>query len=118
VTQASSATATPSGLVDATDGDNGKTIAIHVGQAIRVNLASTYWQFQPVSSSAVLALSGTPRITPTHTCVPGEGCGSAIATYTAAAVGTATIIATRSSCGEAQGCTPASGTFTLHVTVT
>ena len=105
-------------VVRATDGSNGRTIAIRRGQRLSVVLASTYWQLQASSNTTVLGLVGRPKISPQLTgCVPGEGCGTATATYLASGDGRATVTATRTSCGEALRCTGASGRFTLHVVV-
>ena len=105
-------------IVRANDGSNGRTIAIRRGQRLRVVLSSTYWQLQPSSNTTVLGLIGRPTISPQLTgCVPGEGCGTATATYLASRDGKATVTATRTSCGEALRCTGAGGLFTLHVLV-
>jgi predicted secreted protein len=103
--------------VTATDRDNGMTIRLRPGQRLRVILSSTYWMIQNSSNTAVLRIEGQPVITPRSGCVPGAGCGTAVATYVAAAAGSAAIIATRTSCGEAMGCTAATGRFSLNVVV-
>lgn len=108
--------ATPS-IVRATDRDNGHTVKLRRSQRLLVVLSSTYWQLQRSSNSAALRLVGGPKISPTMGCVPGAGCGTAAATYLAAAVGHATVTATRTSCGEAMGCTAAQSRFTLNVVV-
>jgi hypothetical protein len=103
--------------VNATEADNGKVISIHVGQRVRVDLASTYWQYQPPSNPAVLSPIGSPQVQPAPSCVSGGGCGSAIATYAAIVTGQSTITANRTSCGEAEGCTAAASAFSLQVAV-
>jgi hypothetical protein len=81
-------------------------------------LSSTYWTFHGSSDTAVLHPVGAPEVRPQPTgCVPGGGCGTATATYRAGAAGRAQVIATRTSCGEAMGCTAASSRFVLYVIV-
>lgn len=108
---------TPS-TVRATNRDNGRTITLRRGQRLRVILSSTYWQLQASSKPAVLRLLGPPQKRPQQSgCAPGSGCGTATATYVAAAAGHAIVTATRTSCGEAMGCTAASSRFSLNVAV-
>ncbi len=116
---ATAATASvPNGEVAlAVDHDNGRSLTLARGQHLRVVLASTYWQFRAASDSSVLAVAEPPRSSPTKPCVPGGGCGTVDIVYAAAKAGTAVVIATRTSCGEAVGCTAGSGTFTLTVQV-
>ena len=104
-------------VVRATDRDNGHTVRLRPRQRLLVILSSTYWQLRGSSNSTVLRLVGQPKITPRAGCVPGAGCGTATATYLAAIIGKATVTATRTSCGEAMGCTPAASRFTLNVVV-
>ena len=113
----SSAPATAASIVRATDHDNGQTITLRRSQRLLVVLASTYWQLQRSSNHRVLRLVDGPEVRPTMGCVPGAGCGTATATYLAAAAGHATVTATRTSCGEALRCTPAQSRFTLNVVV-
>jgi hypothetical protein len=105
------------GIVRVTERQNKSTVRLRRGQELEVVLHSTYWQFQKSSNPAVLHLQRPPKIRPNPSCVPGGGCGSVTATYLAAAVGQTLVSAERSSCGEASGCTAATGRFTLHVTV-
>jgi hypothetical protein len=65
----------------------------------------------------VLRIVGRPKVTPRPGCVPGAGCGTAVAVYRAMGAGHATVKATRSSCGEAMGCTGSKGRFALRVVV-
>lgn len=81
-------------------------------------LSSTYWKFHGSSNTAVLHPLGLPEVRPQPSgCVPGSGCGTATATYRAVAAGRVQVVATRTSCGEAMGCTAASGRFVLYVIV-
>ncbi len=109
--------APPPHTLRATETDNGRTVALRPGQRLEVALASTYWQLQRLSST-VLRLDSGPFVRPRPSgCVPGAGCGTVIATYVAVAPGSAEVVATRTSCGEAMGCTGATGRYLLHVVV-
>jgi hypothetical protein len=107
----------PLPVVQVGDGRDGGTVALHVGQRLRVVLHSTYWEFKAVSVPAVLHLVETPQVAPKSGCVPGQGCGTVTALYVARAAGTATVKAERTSCGEAMGCTGDAGSYTLTVVV-
>jgi hypothetical protein len=85
---------------------------------LQVVLSSTYWQFGPVTDPSVLRSEGAATVHPEPSgCVPGGGCGTATATYVAIAPGRSDVIANRVSCGEAMGCTSASGSYRVHVRV-
>jgi hypothetical protein len=103
--------------VIATDQSNGQTLTLTVGQRLRVVLASTYWTLDQSSNPTVLDLEGQPTITPTSGCVPGAGCGTAAANYTALAPGNARVTATRTTCGEAMSCGTTPQTYTLQIDV-
>jgi hypothetical protein len=104
--------------VTAHDKDNGAVLTLRRGQRIRIVLSSTYWNFQGSSDPVVLRADGQPRISPQPSgCVPGAGCGTATATYLAVATGEATVTATRTSCGEAMGCTGSDALYSLRVVV-
>ena len=105
-------------VVRAGERQNNKTVTLKKGQRLQVVLHSTYWQFHGSSDGAVLTLIGRPRARPRLTgCVPGAGCGTVTSVYLAASAGTADVTASRTSCGEALGCTPAASRYTLHVRV-
>ena len=104
-------------LLTATDRDNGRTIGLRLGQRLRVVLSSTYWMFQASSNPTVLRPDGRVRVTPRQGCVAGAGCGTAAATYLGVGPGGARVRATRTSCGEAMGCTEATSRFSLQVLV-
>ncbi|HKW06779.1 MAG TPA: hypothetical protein VJS19_04345 [Candidatus Dormibacteraeota bacterium] len=110
--------ATSNATVVATDADNGKTVSLHVGDHLDVKLASTYWTIGDSSDPNVLKTAGPPVVSPqTSGCVPGGGCGFAIASFIAVATGSADVTASRTSCGEAMRCTGDSGSFRLTVVV-
>jgi hypothetical protein len=105
------------GTVAVADANDGQTVTLHPGEHLRVALASTYWQIQPSSDPSVLRADGSPATSPSPGCVPGAGCGTAAATFTAVAPGHATVVATRTSCGEAMGCQGAAGHYQIEVVV-
>ena len=108
----------PLPVVRVGDAADGHTVVLHRGQRLRVVLGSTYWQFHRSSNPDVLRLGGTPVVKPRLAgCVPGQGCGTATATFVAAGAGRATVVATRTSCGEAMGCTADSGRYSVAVVV-
>jgi hypothetical protein len=107
----------PAATAVATNRDNGHTVGLRRGQRLAVVLSSTYWQLQASSNSNVLRSVGVLKISPRPGCVPGAGCGTASATYLGVGTGRATVTATRTSCGEAMGCTPAASRFTMNVVV-
>ena len=104
-------------VVRVTEQQNGATVTLSRGQRLHVVLHSTYWQFQNVSNPGALRLRGTPEVLPKLPCVAGGGCGTVTASYVAWAVGSAVVTAERNGCGEAVGCTAATGRFILHVVV-
>lgn len=106
-------------VVTVTFGDKGSTVYLHVGETLRVILDSTYWSMGPSSNSNIVASHGAVRIVPRLTgCVAGQGCGTVTAWFRAIAPGTASISASRVSCGEALRCTNGNGDFHVRVRVT
>jgi hypothetical protein len=94
-------------------------VTLHVGDRLEVVLSSTYWTFAPSSEPTVLAPDGQPVVTPQiRGCVPGQGCGTVTANFTADTKGTAQLAATRTTCGEALPCTPADSHYEVTITVT
>lgn len=111
----------PGGLntVVVTEPDNGKTLPVHVGERVEVRLSSTYWTFNGSSNPAVLRAVGPAVISPQPSgCVPGGGCGLAIADFDVIGVGSADVTASRTSCGEAMGCTGNQGSYQVTVAAT
>jgi hypothetical protein len=83
-----------------------------------VILASTYWSFSDSSKPAVLRSDGSAKVVPHLSgCVPGQGCGTVTATFKALTVGTATIVAARTVCGEALRCRGSEGHYQVTVRV-
>jgi hypothetical protein len=104
-------------VVQVGDQRDGGTVALHVGQRLRVVLHSTYWELTATAGSRVLRLVGTPVVAPKSGCVPGQGCGTVTALYVARAAGTTVVRAERTSCGEAMACTGDAGSYTVTVIV-
>ncbi len=105
-------------LIVAMDSDNGKTLELHVGDRLEVKLASTYWNIHESSDPSVLRLAGPMAISPQpNGCVPGAGCGLAIASFDAVGRGSADVTASRISCGEAMRCVGSAGSYRLSVVV-
>jgi hypothetical protein len=103
----------------ATDSDNGKTFELHIGDQLEVRLNSTYWTIHESSDLSILRLAGPVAISPRpNGCVPGAGCGLAIASFDAVGRGSADITASRTSCGEAMRCVGDAGSYRLAVVVT
>jgi hypothetical protein len=101
-----------------TDSNNGQSVQVRTGQQFTVTLNSTYWAFPPLASTSVVRPAGNPITAPSPGCIPGGGCGTVSATYVAVAAGQVTIVATRTSCGEAMLCTGSAGQYQLSVVVT
>jgi hypothetical protein len=95
---------------------NHTVVHVRIGDRLQVRLDSTYWHFR-APGGAGLREVGTPSAAPSHHCVPGGGCGTAVANYSAVRAGTAHVLASRISCGEALMCPLASRTYTVTVVV-
>jgi hypothetical protein len=113
----SSGSTTPGGVRTVTDTANGTTIALHVGEQLRVVLHSTYWQFDSLPAGGVLTVAAQPSASVDSSCIPGGGCGSQTALYRGAQPGRAVVTASRTTCGEAFACSPAQSRFSITVTV-
>jgi hypothetical protein len=104
-----------SGDVVVTDHDRGSTVRLRPGQTLVVQLGSTQWQ-DPQASGPVLTRDGVDRAG-SSPCIAGGGCGTTTARFTAGTAGTATVSATRLSCGEARACVGDEGSFSVTVVV-
>jgi len=70
------------------------------------------------SDTAVLSQVSGPSPQPQRSgCVPGGGCGTVTAVYRGTAPGQAQVTASRTSCGEAMGCTADKSHFVVYVIV-
>lgn len=100
------------------DRSNGSTVTLQVGDHLKVVLSSTYWRFGPASKPQVLRSDVAPAPDPQlQGCVPGQGCGTETAMFTAVQAGTARVSASRETCGEVLRCRGSQGRFTLEVIV-
>jgi hypothetical protein len=99
------------------DADNGKTVAVAIGDHLVVTLNSTYWKIDGGSAPALLRQEGDTAYAPSGNCVPGGGCGTATARFIAISAGRVRVTASRTSCGEAMGCTGGAGSFFVDVNV-
>lgn len=106
--------------VDAGDAQNGQSISAHTGDTVRITLNTTFWTFSGSSDAAVLQQQGEQVTTPAPrgSCFPGMGCGTTSAIFKAMKQGSATVSATRFSCGEARRCVGAEGMYQVMVVVT
>ena len=111
------ATPSPAGHVAvAGDSDNGKTVSLHIGDRLEVRLTSTYWTIAGSSDPQVLKAVGPVQVSPQSSgCVPGGGCGTVVAIFDVVGAGSAQVTASRTSCGEAMGCTGDQGSFRVTV---
>jgi hypothetical protein len=107
------------GTVLADEHLNGRTVAVAVGQRLELDLHSTYWVVAGSQEPALLSQDGPTRTTvpAPGSCLPGAGCGLLRTTFTALRPGTATLTASRTSCGEALRCTGDQGSYRLTVTI-
>lgn len=99
--------------------DNGKRIAVTVGSRVTLVLHNTYWQVLGTSNSAVLMLVSGPVAAGSGpiACIPGAGCGTVTAVFRAASSGSATIAASRTSCGETLQCVGGAGSYEITIVV-
>ena len=105
--------------VSATETLNGKPLRVHVGDRVRVTLASTYWEFAPVTGKAVRTVGQAEVIVGGPSCpkIMGTGCGTATLTVKAVVRGASTVRASRSACGEALQCSSDKRTYAVRIIV-
>lgn len=108
----------PGAAVTASDANDGQVVILHMGDHLKVTLASTYWSIHPLPDATVLIALAAPQIQPSPGCVPGQGCGTVTQEYLAGGLGQVQIAASRTTCGEALACTGTQGSFSLTVQVT
>jgi hypothetical protein len=100
------------------DSKKGQTVKVHAGDVVRFNLNRTGWTFNESSAPTVLVeLGQVEAADPFTKCYPGMDCGTTTARYKAGATGSATVTATRQSCGEARSCPGAEGLYQVTVVV-
>ena len=96
----------------------GSTVTVHRGDTVQVTLSSTAWTIEAPHGPALRATGPqTTTFVAGPTCHPGQGCGTTQRTFRAVAAGTATLVATRTQCGEALQCTPATSRWQATVRV-
>jgi hypothetical protein len=102
-----------------TESDAGHTVVVPRGTTVLLVLHSTYWTFDGSSNSGVLRASSAEahHPDPPGTCMPGMGCGTVEQSFTALAVGTASLSAHRSTCGEAFPCSAKNSSFHVEIHV-
>lgn len=100
-----------------TDQDNGTTLHLRTGQDVQLSLHSTYWSDPVTAPTSVLVIEGRVSRVAGGRCPIGSGCGTVSARFRATSPGTARLRAQRTSCGEARGCTPSQGQFTVTIVV-
>ena len=87
----------PANRVAVDDAANGTTVELPRGARLTVTLHSTYWQLAAPADASVLDVSTVPAARPDPSCrsIPGAGCGTVTAVYTATGTGTTTLTAHR-----------------------
>jgi hypothetical protein len=119
---ANGASATGVAKVTITESSNRHVVTVAKGARLVVALHSTYWTITPLARRTVLAQigiqqTGGPLSGSTHSCVPGQGCGTVTMHYVAHGVGTVRLSAQRTTCGEAMRCTGSQGSWYVTVRV-
>jgi hypothetical protein len=106
-------------VVNVGDKDKGHTVTVHQGQRVALVLTGGYWQVAGSSAPAVVRQDGAPSyLSPSPaSCAPGMGCRPQETDFTALSVGTATLTASRTSCGEARPCTAGQGSYRVTISV-
>lgn len=103
-----------SSTVTVKDSDKGTTVSAHPGDTIVVTLGSTAWTIDAAKGAAITT-QGEQTVAVTR---PGVGApGTTSRRYLAVATGSATISASRLSCGEALKCSPEQGAFSVTIAV-
>lgn len=108
------------GSVTLDEKDNGHTVRVSSGTTIDVVLHSTYWRFAALAGTDVLTPNRAPSVAaspPGSGCVPGGGCGTVTAVFTAVGAGVVDVRATRASCGEALACSPDQASYAVTIVV-
>jgi len=113
-----SASASASSLVVLAESSNGKVVSVAKGSHFSVTLHTTYWSIHTISNHSVAQIGKTVvKGSLANACAPGQGCGTVTATYVANKVGTVTLKASRTTCGEALRCSTSQGHWTVVVRV-
>lgn len=102
------------------DDANGKTVDVPAGATVELILNSSYWKVAGSSTPTVLRQDGGSTVLPRPSnCpqIPGSSCSPLRTDFTALAPGSATVAASRTSCGEAMKCGPNESRFSVTVVV-
>ena len=102
-----------------------KLYAVKVGSTLHLVLHSMFWTLNAPAAGSAIKVMGDPVSSPimpgpdapANCRLPGMGCGTLDWTIKAVRVGTVSLIATRTSCGEALQCTGTNGRFSVRVRV-
>jgi hypothetical protein len=105
--------------------NSGQTVSLKLGSQVSLTLHSMYWAMIPQVTLSSLVAKGAPILKPVlpgpsapNGCqIAGSGCGTQTWKFVASRVGTAHMIATRTTCGEAMKCTGSAGRFEVTVKV-
>lgn len=106
-------------VVTVGDSQDGRSVAAHTGDTVRVVLDSTAWTISGSSDAGVLQPGGEQVVSPgpPGSCFPGMNCGTTTDEFRALKPGIAMVTATRVSCGEARVCVGAEGIYRVTVVV-
>ena len=102
-----------------------QSISVHVGRTISLTLHSMYWTLKTQAKSSPLSAKGSPifkSVLPGPTApngckIVGSGCGTQTWKFRAGKIGTAHLIATRTTCGEAMQCTGTNRRFEVTIKI-
>jgi hypothetical protein len=102
-----------------------KLYAVKLGSTFHLVLHSMYWTLNAPAAGSAIKVLGDPVSSPimpgpdapANCRLPGMGCGTLDWSMKAVRMGTISLIATRTSCGEALKCTDANGRFSVRVRV-
>lgn len=97
--------------------DNGHSVHAHIGDTVVVTLHNTYWQLGTPNGAVLMVTDEASPTASTSPCpsIPGTGCGTVTHAYKVTGTGTATLVAHRTSCGEALRCTAGQSAWKVTV---
>lgn len=102
-----------------------QTVSVRVGGTVSLTLHSMYWTLNAQAKSSSLLSKGAPILKPVlpgptapNGCkIAGSGCGTQTWKFKATKIGTAHLLATRTTCGEAMRCTGSTGRFEVTIKI-
>jgi hypothetical protein len=105
-------------VVRLSEATEGRTTEVARGDRIVLTLHNTYWTITPPDGRVLTQIgSQEDSPAPAGTCLAGVGCGTVRAEFVASSSGTATVKASRTTCGEAMACPPGEGAYTTYVVI-